>query len=681
MTSAAIAYAGRTASQVSKMNVSPAFQPVKLAPIRMFSAANWHASGAASSDSEELEGKNVIDAESTDVSKERPTGEAHKYEFQAETRKLLDIVAKSLYSEKEVFIREIVSNASDALEKLRHLRLSGEAVEAEGEELAIHIDVSNGKFSIRDSGIGMSEEELRENLGTIARSGTQSFTKEITENGKGGESMIGQFGVGFYSTFMVGNRVRVFTKSARDGSAGKMWESEGLGSFDISDADGVARGTRIELDLRDDCSEFGEQAKVEDIVKKYSNFVGFPIYLNGVRVNTIAPLWTKSAGQITEDQHTEFYKFISNSWEGPKFSMMFKTDSPLQISALLYMPKTHMEMFGMEQLTPGVNLYSRKVLILNNAPGLLPNWLRFIKGVVDSEDIPLNLSRELLQDSALIKRLNGILTAKVIRFLKDKANKDPEDWNKWQNTFSKFLKEGAATDRENKDEILGLLRFESSAMADKGGLTSLDDYIDRNPDEKKIFFLRAPNRNAAVHSPYFEEFAESKKEVVFVYEAIDEVLFTQSHKFKDREIVSVETSAGFESAGQEGHEGLVTYLVDTLGKDKVSEVKISTRLRKTPALVVDHETRTQREMMKMMMGGTEMDQARPHVLEINPSHPLFTELKEARESKPELAKAVAEQVYDNALVAAGLVENPEGMISRINELMVSALRGDGKKEE
>lgn len=322
---------------------------------------------------------------------------------------LLDIVAKSLYSDKEVFIRELISNASDALEKLRYLRLNKNLSSEEGGDrgLEIHIatDKDNRTLTIQDTGIGMTHDELISNLGTIARSGSKAFLEKIKENELSDDStkIIGQFGVGFYSAFMVADKVEVFTKSYEINSSGYQWVSDGSGNYEISPADGVKPGTKIIMYLRRDCAEFSDETMVNNIVKKYSNFVGSPIFVNGKRINNIQPLWTLDAKDITAEQHAEFYRYISNAYDSPKFILHYTADVPLSIRALLYFPDEKPGLFEMSRETSaGVSLYSKKVLIKSKADNLLPKWLRFVKGVVDSEDIPLNLSRELLQNSALI---------------------------------------------------------------------------------------------------------------------------------------------------------------------------------------------------------------------------------------------------------------------------------------
>ncbi|XP_064214127.1 heat shock protein 75 kDa, mitochondrial-like isoform X1 [Tribolium castaneum] len=340
---------------------------------------------------------------------EKPKGEPTKHEFQAETRMLLDIVARLLYSDKEVFVRELISNASDALEKFRYLTvLDREGLRDPNRVLEIHIstDKQARTLTIQDTGIGMSKEELIANLGVIARSGSKAFieqlkSKELTSDSS--NNIIGQFGVGFYSVFMVADKVDVYTRSSME-DQGYKWNSDGTGSYQIQDAEGVQCGTKIVLHLKTDCREFCDETTVENVINKYSNFIGSPIYLNGKKANIVQPVWLSEPKSVTVQQHNEFYRFISGSYDVPRYILHYKTDVPLSIHALLYFPEGKPGLFEMSrEVESGVALYTRKVLIKNKTDNILPKWLRFVKGVVDSEDIPLNLSRELLQNSALIR--------------------------------------------------------------------------------------------------------------------------------------------------------------------------------------------------------------------------------------------------------------------------------------
>lgn len=349
----------------------------------------------------------------------------NRHEFQAETRQLLDIVTHSIYTDKDVFIRELISNASDALEKLRHLQSTGVALQdAELEpQITITTDEKAGTLTIADTGVGMSKDELIDNLGTIARSGSKAFLEQLKDGSSDGQSgdalsgIIGKFGVGFYSAFMVADKVEVFSQSALSNRQGFLWRSDGSGSYEIAEANDVTRGSRIVIHLKDSCKEFGTKAKVESIIRRYSNFVSFPIILDGDTVNTVQALWTKSENDVTDEEYTEFYKFIANAFDEPTYRLIFKADAPIELKTLFFIGSSHTEKFGYSRLEPGVSLYSRKVLIERNSPDILPDWMRFVRGVVDSEDLPLSLSREKMQDSRLIHKIRDVLTRRIIRFL------------------------------------------------------------------------------------------------------------------------------------------------------------------------------------------------------------------------------------------------------------------------
>src|SRR5580698_10801878 len=392
------------------------------------------------------------------------TATPQKFEFQAEIKQLLDIVIHSLYTEKEIFVRELVSNASDALEKLRHLQITEKEIFDDRLELEINLttDDKAKTFTIQDFGVGMTRAELVENLGTIAHSGSKAFLKALGEGDKKAAGLIGQFGVGFYSAFMVAKTVKVYTHSWRESEPGLLWTSDGTGSFAIEESSGERRGTKIVVELKDECSEFSQEWRVKEIIERYSAFVSFPINLNGKRINTVQALWLRGKNEIKEEEYDEFYKFQAHDTEKPRLRLHFSADAPLSINALLFVPKDNTEKLGFSRLEPSVALYCRKVLIDARPKDLLPEWLRFLQGVVDSEDLPLNISRETMQDKALIEKLNKVITKRFLKFLDEEATQRPEDYAGFYGEFGVFLKEGAALDFAHKDALTKLLRFESS---------------------------------------------------------------------------------------------------------------------------------------------------------------------------------------------------------------------------
>eukprot|EP00697_Spironema_sp_BW2_P012618 gnl/Spiro4/29216_TR14287_c0_g1_i1.p1 gnl/Spiro4/29216_TR14287_c0_g1~~gnl/Spiro4/29216_TR14287_c0_g1_i1.p1 ORF type:complete len:739 (+),score=205.49 gnl/Spiro4/29216_TR14287_c0_g1_i1:105-2321(+) len=617
-------------------------------------------------------------------------GSSKKHTFQAETRQLLNIVASSLYTDKEIFIRELISNASDALEKARYLQLTNSKLVDADLPLEIHIftNEADNTLIIQDYGIGMSDEDFVSYLGTIAHSGTKNFVKKLQDGGDNSatatSNMIGQFGVGFYSVFMTANEVRVYSKPAKadEGEVkSHCWISDGSGQYDIVEADGVSRGTKIVINLKSEAKQFSVKSTVERIIKKYSNFVGFPILLNGEKVNTVSALWTLPRETVSTDQYREFYKFIANAYDDPLYTLHYATDVPVSIKALLYVPEQHLEKYGMGRQEPGVSLFSRKILIEPKSKLIMPEWLRFMKGVVDSEDIPLNISREHMQDSTLVARLSNVVVKKLLRFLYEEGKRDPVKYQKFFYEFSQFFKEGICSDFQFKDDISKLLRFDSS-MADpnQGMLISFDEYISRmQPEQKGIYYLCVPNRAAGVNSPYYEAFREQNLEVLFLYQSIDDFVMTNLAEVQKRKLISCEskdvdikaTSKADDTMTEEQMHEMADWMKNTLRK-QVNSVKITHRLKNSPAIVVDHESSSMRRMMRFV-DSSRAPQLPKQALEINPQHPVIRKLFLMRNSKPEMATLVAEQIYDNALIAAGLMEDPRGMLGRLDALMEASL--------
>ncbi|XP_037363599.1 heat shock protein 75 kDa, mitochondrial [Talpa occidentalis] len=625
-------------------------------------------------------------------STEAVQGSASKHEFQAETKKLLDIVARSLYSEKEVFIRELISNASDALEKLRHKLVSaGQTLP----ELEIHLqtDSEKGTLTVQDTGIGMTQEELVSNLGTIARSGSKAFLDALQSQAEASSKIIGQFGVGFYSAFMVADRVEVYSRSAEPGSPGYQWLSDGSGVFEIAEASGVRTGTKIIIHLKSDNREFASEARVRDVVTKYSNFVSFPLYLNGRRVNTLQAVWMLDPKDVGAELHEAFYRYVAQASDRPRYTLHYQTDAPLSIRSIFYVPEMKPSMFDVSrELGSSVSLYSRKVLIQTKAADILPKWLRFIRGVVDSEDVPLNLSRELLQESALIRKLRDVLQQRLIKFFVDQSKKDPEKYAKFFEDYGLFMREGIVTTAEQavKEDIAKLLRYESSALP-AGQLTSLQDYASRmQPGTRNIYYLCVPTRHLAEHSPYYEAMKRKNMEVLFCYEQFDELTLLHLREFDKKKLISVETDivvdhykeekleeatpAG-ESLSEKEAEDLLAWMRNALGS-RVTNVKVTLRLDTHPAMITVLEMGAARHFLRMQqLAKTQEERAQllQPTLEVNPRHTLIRKLSQLREREPELAQLLADQIYENAMIAAGLVDDPRPMVGRLNTLLAKAL--------
>jgi TNF receptor-associated protein 1 len=608
------------------------------------------------------------------------TATPQKFEFQAEIKQLLDIVIHSLYTEKEIFVRELVSNASDALEKLRHLQLTEKDVY--DDQLTLEINVTTDDkaktITIQDFGVGMSREELVENLGTIAHSGSKAFLKALGESGAKNTNLIGQFGVGFYSAFMVAKSVKVYTHSWRTGEAGQAWTSDGGGSYEVEESEGQRRGAKIVIELKDDCAEFSQEWRVKEILERYSAFVSFPINLNGKRINTVQALWLRNKNEIKEEEYTEFYKFQAHAYDEPRLRLHFSADAPLAINALLFVPKENTEKLGLSRLEPAVSLYCRKVLIDQKPKDILPEWLRFLKGVVDSEDLPLNISRETMQDKSLLDKLNKVITKRFLKFLEEEAKNRAEAYAEFYKEFGVFLKEGTALDFTHKDQLVKLLRFESS-LTEKGKQTSLADYISRmQPDQKEIYYLVGPNRAAVESGPYLEGFKARNLEVLFCYEAVDEYVMNNVREFDGKKLAAAD-HADVKLADLPKPEGslndddvktLTKWLKDTLG-ERVAEVKSSDRLVDSPVLALNADKMMSPHMRRMMkaMNKEGADSPLRVNLEINPRHAVIKRLFENQTAQPEKAKLVAEQLLDNALISAGLLDDATSMVARLNKLL------------
>ncbi len=605
------------------------------------------------------------------------------FEFQAEIKQLLDIVIHSLYTEKEIFVRELVSNASDAVEKLRHTQLTEKDVVDNDAALEITLttDDKAKTLTLQDTGIGMTRSELVENLGTIAHSGSKAFLKALGENGQKNSGLIGQFGVGFYSAFMVAKRVSVYSRSWQSNEPGHVWASDGSGSYTIEEASDLKRGSKIVIELKDECSEFSQEWRIKEVLERYSSFVSYPVILNGNRINTVQALWLRNKADIKEEEYTEFYKFQSHANEEARLRLHFSADAPLSINALLFVPKENTEKLGIARTEPSVALYCRKVLIDAKPKDLLPEWLRFLKGVVDSEDLPLNISRETMQDRSLLEKLGRVISRRFLKFLEDEAKNRPDAFNEFYAEFGVFLKEGTALDFSNKEQLSKLLRFESS-LTEKGKTTSLADYVSRmGAEQKEIYYLLGPTREAVEAGPYLEGFKARNIEVLYCYEAVDEFVMNNLYEFDTKKLRSADNAdvklsdlanQSDDRLSEADLSKLTTWLKSSLG-DRVSEVKASDRLVDSPAMALNADKMMTPHMRRMMkaMNKEEANAPVKVSLEINYKHPLIKRLSETSISSPDKALLVAEQILDNALISAGLLEDPASMVKRLYKILES----------
>ncbi len=608
---------------------------------------------------------------------------ATSYAFQAEVQQLLDIVINSLYTDKEIFVRELVSNASDALEKMRRYSLTeGEYFDSDLPlEINITTDDSANTFTIADYGIGMTREELVENIGTIAHSGSKQFLRAMSESEQKESNLIGQFGVGFYSAFMVAEEVQVYTHSWKAEGEHLCWTSDGRTGYAIEESPGQRRGCKIVVKLKKDFEEFSKEWRIKSVLETYSSFVPFPVNLNGERINKIEALWLKNKNEVSDDEYNEFYKFIAHAPEEPAFRMHFSADAPLAINALIFTPKENPEKLLSGPVDPGVSLYCKKVLIAEQPKGLLPEWLRFLKGVIDSADLPLNISRESMQDSALVQKINRLITKRFLKSLESEAKDDSEKYDAFFTKFNRFIKEGIATDFEHRDALAKLLRFEST-FTDPGKYTDLASYIDRaKDDQQQIYYIIGPSRDAIEAGPYLEAFKARGLEVIFFFEPIDDYVVNALAKYEEKDLVSIDrddiklddtAQPEGEALDKSASKKLCKWIQSELG-DRVKEVRVGDRLIDSPAIALTPDDGMNAQVRQMMKAMNQDVGATKVILELNPRHEVVKKLATASEERPDLAKLVTAQIFDNALLSAGLLEESKDMVSRIYDIIDKAL--------
>ncbi|WP_337873346.1 molecular chaperone HtpG [Ignavibacterium sp.] len=619
-----------------------------------------------------------------------------KYEFKAETKKLLDILVHSLYTSREIFLRELISNASDALDKLRFESNKGTDIEDKDLPLEIRIKFDDKKnvITVSDTGIGMTRDEMIANIGTIAKSGSEEFLKQISENKEAANNIIGRFGIGFYSVFMVAKQVIIKSKSFRKDEPAVEWLSDGLGDYDISDLDKkINRGTTIEIHLKDDAKEFADKYRLEGIIKKHSNFISFPIYLDENKINTIAAIWREPKSSIKKEQYNEFYKFLTYDNEEPLETIHTSVDAPIQFNALLFIPKKSYEFWRWNRDDYGLDLYVRRVLIQHQNKDLLPEYLSFVKGVVDSEDLPLNISRETLQENIIFTKISQSVTSNVLAHLIKVAKGSPERYADFWKEHGRIFKLGYM-DFVNAEKYQSLLRFNSSVCKDDKELISLEDYVGRlKKDQKEIYYAAGSNREAIDLNPHLEIFKSKALEVLYLYDPVDEFVISSIRKFKDFEFKSVDAAdlkaiEKFEdvekkdvdnqklSKDDEKHfDSLLSKMKDILG-EKVTEVKESKRLKESPATLInpdDTMSSTMQKMLKMANKDINMPNQK-RVLEINKDHKLVRNLLEIfkKNSKDPFIVDTTEQLYESALLLEGNLDDPHKLVNRLNKMLAEA---------
>ncbi|MCD6116306.1 molecular chaperone HtpG [bacterium] len=629
------------------------------------------------------------------------------YKFKAEISQLLEILTHSLYTHRDIFIRELISNAADALDKVKLKMLLAEPVCDKNLDLEINItlDTDNKKFIISDTGIGMSAEELRNNIGTIAKSGTADFIKNLSESKDKDLSLIGKFGVGFYSVFMAGEKVEIITKSAVPEEPACLWESDGKGSFHIRQADTeVKRGTTITVFLRENAESFANDYTVKSAIEKYSNFVPFPIILNKDRVNTISAIWRDPKNSVKDEDYKSFFKFIAHQEEDPVTWLHFSADVPLQFNALLFVPKNNLEFLGLGKQEEGVQLFVKRVMVDPHAKEILPQYLRFIRGVVESDDLPINISRETLQENPYLIKIKNTLTGKFLSHLSDIAEKDAEQYNSLYKEFGRIIKEGY-TDFQHKDQIAGLFRFNSSKCKGKDELVSLKEYVDRMAEnQEKIYFLSGASRDAVEKNPTLEIFNDRDIEVLYCFDPIDEFALPGLMEFSGKQIQSVDQAdpdeikkAGSTENKEEEPDREVVKELETLTRrmknilgSRVEDVRLSNRLVKSPAILVSQNKAMSSQMEKIMSMLNQEISAVPKVMEINKNHSIITNMLDIYKKDPKdpVLDDLTNSLFSTALLFDGAVDKPQNMaeefqkiISRTAELYTEKSKGEKSTEK
>lgn len=615
-----------------------------------------------------------------------------QHQFQTEVNQLLNLIIHSLYSNREIFLRELVSNASDALDKLKYLSVADDAYKSISFDPRIDIDFdADGKtITIKDNGIGMNEQDLMESLGTIARSGTKLFMEKLAEDAKKDSNLIGQFGVGFYSAFMVAEKIEVTSRKAGEEKAFK-WTSDGKTGYDITDAKRDSQGSTVVLYLTDEGKEYANRWSIEDIIKRYSNHVAFPIYLTydekkwddkgketgsetkTERINSGTAIWRRAKSELKEEDYSEFYKQIAHDSDDPLFYIHTKAEGTLEYSTLFYIPKkAPFDMYNADY-KPGVKLYVKRVFITDDEKELMPTYLRFVRGVIDSEDLPLNVSREILQQNKVLINIKNASVKKLLSEFKTIMENNKEKWDVFIEQYNRPLKEGLYQDFANREAIQELVRFKSSTQE---GLTSFADYVSRmKSDQKFMYYISGGDEKTLKASPLLEAYKAKEIEVLIMDEEIDDFIIPSFGKYKDFELKAINRS-GADDAVEEKEDKktekeikpVIEKIKAALG-DKVKEVKLSRRLHDSPSCIVMDENDPTIQMAQMLkaMGQDNLPEIKP-ILEVNGNHPIVSALKDS-EDEAHIAD-VAEVLLDQALLLEGAkIANPADFVKRLNRLI------------
>lgn len=615
-----------------------------------------------------------------------------KREFQTEVSQLLQLIIHSLYSHPEIFLRELISNSSDALDKLRHLTLVDDAFKPLSFEprIDLELDEENKTLTIADTGIGMNEEDLVQNLGTIARSGTKQFLAQLTADAKKDSNLIGQFGVGFYSAFMVADKVEVISRKAGEEKAWR-WTSDGKTGFELEPAERPVAGTTIKLHFNEEGKQYSDSWRLQQIVKKYSNHIAFPIFLTydkndwneaekksekkrtTEQVNAASAMWRRSKSELKDEDYKELYKSITGDWEDPLFWFHTKAEGSLEYTTLFYIPaKAPIDLYQMEY-KGGVKLYVKRVFILDDAKELLPQYLRFVRGIIDSEDLPLNVSREILQQNRILTNIRTASVKKILTELKNIATNQPEQYLKFVTEFNRPLKEGLYGDFANREILLELVRFKSTKVE---GLTSLADVKSRMKEgQKSIYYISGGTEALLRTSPLLEIYKKKDIEVLILDDDIDEIVFSGIDKYDEIDLKAVNKASTSEDLKDENEPSkseelkpLIEKLKSVLG-DKVKDVRTSVRLADSPSCIVSDEEEPSMKMQQMLraMGQKDLPAAKP-TLEINPDHEIVKKLLTRKDDA--IVEDAAWLLFDQALLVEGVpLSDPANFVQRLNKVL------------
>ncbi len=618
------------------------------------------------------------------------TSSKETFSFQTEVGQLLDIVAGSLYSNREIFLRELVSNASDACDKLRYETLTNPALATNGDQFSVllKIDKKAKTLSVSDNGIGMNHDDLLETLGTIARSGTGAFLESLKDGDKGELGLIGQFGVGFYSAFMVADSVDVVTRKAGDEQSW-LWSSDGKGQFSIEPGERDECGTTVILHLKKDAKEFLEEARIRQIIKTYSDHIGFPVMLDAETLNSASAIWARDPKEVTEEQHTEFYHHTSHAFDEPWLVLHNRVEGMVSHTSLLYVPSTlPFDLYDAERKSH-VKLYVNRVFISENTKGLIPAYLRFLRGVVDSEDLTLNVSREMLQSDPKLAKIKTALTKKVIGALKKKAQRAADEYSAFWNNFGAVFKEGLIEDPNLRDRILEVCRFSSTHS---GELTSLSDYVERSKEgQDEIYYITGEDAKKVAQSPHLEGFKAKGVEVLLLSDHVDEFWLQHITEFEGKKFKSVTRGAadldkitGDEEADNADDDAKAPALDELLEAIKlelgaaVKDVRPSKRLTDSPVCLIADDGDMDVNMERLLKQHGQLQDGMPRVLELNPDHRIVKKLAERAKAddagSDDLLKDAAHLLLDQARISEGEIPaDPADFVRRLSAIMDSAL--------